>query len=183
MAPNPSEYTGEEIEPGPLPPIGSPLAMRAVELADLERGVRESSVRNRGLEVDRYVAGHDRRFAYLLPPGPNNAGIPWCARFAADAFSRAASQLGLLDPTRGAGDLASAHKWRRWAASAGRLRQAPQPGYVGLILHDDGKTGHVVIVRDLLDAEHVATIEGNHDDRVTTCRRAIAEFAAWVDVG
>jgi hypothetical protein len=175
-----SEQAGIDIEPAPLPPIGSPLMMRALEIATSQLGVEEQPPgSNRGPEVDRYVAGVDGRGSYLVPAG-DARGVPWCARFAVWCIQSAAVELGLLDPLRGAGDLASAHKWSRWARSAGRLRQEPRPGYVGLLLHSD-QTGHVVLVADV-QGSMVVTREGNSRNAVRALLRDAATFAAWVEV-
>ncbi len=174
-----TERDGIDVEPQPLPPIGSMLMTRALQLATDYLGVEEDPPgSNRGVDVDRFVAGPVGRFSYLVPQ-PGKRGIPWCARFAASMIESAARELSMIDPLRGAGDLASAYKWLRWAKAAGKRRNDPKPGYVGLLLHEDN-SGHVVMVTHV-EGEYVRTIEGNASNGVRCRLRVIAGFSAWVD--
>lgn len=178
---NPSEQSGRDTPPSPLPPYESPLMLRAVELATSYVGTEESpDGSNRGLLVDAWVRGHEGRFGYLVPRLDSVKGVPWCARFAADMISQAARDLEVFDPLRGAGDLASAYKWRRWAKSSGRLRTDAAPGYVGLLLHSD-QSGHVVMCRQVR-GDYVETVEGNARGAVRVLLRPTESFAAWVRV-
>lgn len=176
-----TETAGLDVEPQPLPPIGSPIMLRALQLATDALGVEEQPPgSNRGKEIDEWVGGVEGRFDYLVPKMPHARGIPWCSRFAAHHVSVAALSLGMMDPLRGAGDLASAWKMLRWAKQSGKRRNDPKPGYIGLILHADN-TGHVVMVADVI-GDWVECIEGNASHGVRCRRRLTAGFAAWVDV-
>lgn len=149
----------------------SPLVTLALKIADAEIGVTEQPPgSNRGPRVDEYVVGVHGGGSYLL-------GNRWCGRFARFVFEQASKDLGLLKPFAGAGDLASAIKWRDWARRTGRLRTDPQRGYVGLLL--SGAHGHVVVCSEVR-GEYAQTIEGNSGNAVRTLLRPRDSFAYWV---
>lgn len=181
MAPeNPSESKGQDLNPQPLPPIGSPIVLRALQLATEAFGtVEEPLGSNRGVDIDKWVAGLGNKFDYLLPKGKTK-GVPWCGRFAAAMIDLAAKELDKTSPLKGAGDLASALKWKKWAKKEGKLVDLPAPGDIGLFLHDDG-TGHVVMIADVKDG-YVYTREGNASHGVRCRKHPIDGFQAFVRV-
>lgn len=182
MAPeNPSETKGLDVKPQPLPPISSPIMLRALQLATEALGIVEAPLgSNRGDEIDAWVAGLGNKFDYLLPKGATAKGVPWCGRFAAAQIDLAAKEQDKVSPLKGAGDLASAYKWQKWAKKTDKLVDIPAPGDIGLFLHDDG-TGHVVMIADV-QGEYVITREGNASHGVRCRRHPIASFQAFVRV-
>lgn len=181
MAPNPEKAHGQLEQPCPLPPIGSPLVLRALQIAAGEVGVTEEPPgSNGGKRVNEYLVGVDGRGDWLLDLDPDDR--PWCCRFVVWCVMAAVLELGLLDPFRNAGrggGLASGGKLLRWARAYGALRQGPAPGRIGVLPR--GRGHHVVwcwaVVGDV-----VWCLEGNSDNRVQFVPRHASAFIAWIEV-
>jgi hypothetical protein len=193
----------------------SALMAAAVALADGDwrRGVHENAGnRNRGPEVDQYLIGRHVDGKAMLcyatyvndysqvpecgwckkdhsKPTPECFGAPWCARAALYWIQSAAAGFSTPDPTRanGAGDLAGASKWIRWAKRANRLVGAgvlkdekPRAGDV-MVISTPGH-GHVMLAANVI-GDKIATREGNASQRVNAHWRDVASISAWIRVG
>jgi hypothetical protein len=181
-----TEQLGEDVEPGPLPPIGSPLQIRALQIAaeEIAAGVREDPPgSNSGPRVNAYLLGHDMGGDWLVAYAPR--AKPWCCRAAVWCYIEAARQLGLPDPFRGAangGGLASGLKLLKWARAAGAVRMICRPGLIGVIAHEDGSS-HVVMCWEIREGARFVSAEGNSRNRFRFVLREIAEVTFWIDVG
>ena len=179
-----------------------PLIARALQFAaaELAAGVSEVPLgSNRGPRVDVYLNNahpvlrcFQRYIGNVCPVCksrgdilPGCRGAAWCAAFARWAYEAAAAELALLTPFAAANkacgsDLAGHYKWLDFAQAHKLLVKTPAPGDVGLLIPSP-HAGHVVLVASV-DGDSVITIEGNHEDRVTSCRRPIASITHFVRV-
>ncbi|MFI9815639.1 C40 family peptidase [Saccharothrix variisporea] len=132
----------------------SAIGLRMVQIAESQRGVRESGGEDRGVPWERYV----RPFGV----GP----APWCAFFVSWCYWQTTTQR---PPWSNPGYVPSVYAW---AQAAGRLTRAPQRG-------DMFGTGgaHMGLVSARLRDGQILSIEGNWGDAVMAVRRPIS--AHW----
>lgn len=159
---NASEGTGLIIKPSPVPPIASPLVLRAMQVAnDLIGTLEQPAWSNHGPVVDAIMRGVHGNVD--VKPA-NVKGDPWCARSAVYIYELGAQQIGMPDsPFKGLGDLASGAKMVRVATAAGAVRATPQIGYWGVIMHADG-TSHVTTFWQPIGSTAFESREGNTHD-------------------
>jgi hypothetical protein len=129
-----------------------PLLERALAIAASKLGVREIGGKNRGPEVERFLANVG------LPPGQ-----PWCMAFVACCFGDAAAELGIVNPLPKTGSVLG--MWKRspdtWK------RRHPERGaiFVHLVnMADPESHGHCGLVEDFgrsVDGDYLVTLEGN----------------------
>lgn len=178
-----TEQTGVEVVPGPLPPIGSPLRMRALQIAGAEiaRGVEERPRgSNAGPDVDKYLRGHDGGGQWLVDLPAKEK--PWCACASIWCFREAARLLQQPDPFDGAADkgkLCSGRRLRDWAKPHVGLAFIGEPGDIGVIMHQD-ESSHVVMLWDVLPGAKFVSAEGNSDNRFRHVRRKLTEVSFWI---
>lgn len=143
----------------------TPLVAKALEIAAGEIGVREKGGKNRGPQVDAYVA------AAGLDP---NRGYPWCAAFVFWCFHSAAMEAGVPNPcprTARVGGNPEAPPGL-WDRALYYQTDRPSPGAVFVII---GKHGghcgfveHVTVARklpgDIPAGTVLTTIEGNTNE-------------------
>lgn len=151
-----------------------------VMLEEFKKNVREVPLgSNRGPDVDAYLRGRRDDGAYLLGIH-GDRGAPWCARMVLWAVEGAAMALATPPPTRGHGDLASAHRWQKFARETSRWYRDASPGRVGVMI-DEKFSGHVVLVLRADDAL-VTSVEGNWGNKVDVVERPARMFAGFVDL-
>lgn len=182
-----TERIGEDYTPGPMPPIGSPLQVRALQIGaeQVAAGVCEVPPgSNRGPMVDRYLVGHDGGGDWLITQLTDRQRA-WCCRAMTWCNVEAAIQLKLPDPFAGSsfgGGLASGRKLRDWARAGKRIRMICRPGLVGIIMHDN-ESAHVVSCWEILEGGLFGSLEGNSRNRYRFTSRAISEVTHWVELG
>lgn len=131
----------------------SDLHDRIVKIALGQVGVRESGGPNRGLPLERYgLHGEDP--------------LPWCARFVRWVVSQAGRDLPLNQWMA-----ASVARTEEAMGMMGWLHRDPQPGDIVFFSSrsgsDRGPGRHCgIVVR--VDADRIATVEGNRSDCVAT---------------
>jgi hypothetical protein len=125
------------------------LALRALEIMEMQVGVREQTGKNDGLQVEAYLraVGLEKGQSYCM------AIIVWC-------YDQAAKSLKVAMPlARTGGVLDQVNKSYRYKTPSGHI---PQPGDIGYIDLMKGR-GHAFIVRQYA-AGVVNTVEGNTND-------------------
>ncbi len=119
---------------------------RALELAlaEARAGVHEIGTSNRGPRVDQYQQADD------LP----GEGYPWCMAFIQWCYRTAGRTLPTLT--------ASVGSFAAWARKAGWITTRPARGDIVCFNFDaDNWPDHVGIVRQVLPAGLIRTVEGN----------------------
>lgn len=153
------------------------LRTRTLQLAERYVGVREHGGRNRGPQIERWLAN-----VHLEP------GDAWCAAFAWSVLDESAKGLKMDNPLP---KFASAAKlWKRAPEHMRSGRCTRGSIFVHFTdpenIHGYGHVGFVLGV----DGDHMMTVEGNTDDDggrdgdgVWYKRRPISYAFGFVDIG
>lgn len=153
------------------------LRDRALALAERFVGVRESGGRNRGPQIERWLANVN------MEPGQ-----PWCAAFVYSMFAESAAGLGIDNPIPKAASVA-----KLWAKAPEHMRtDRCNRGAVFIHFTDPDKpwsTGHTGFVYGV-DGDFALTVEGNSNDAgnrdgdgVWHQRRPRSYMFGFIDVG
>jgi hypothetical protein len=130
----------------PIVVAASQLALRSLEVARTQLGVREATGHNDGAAVESYLR------AVSL-----GKGYAWCQAFVYWCFNQAAKALGVENPTaKTAGVL------DHWTKTKGLKTKSPQPGDVFIMDFGGGK-GHTGFVKEV-KGNMIVTVEGNTND-------------------
>jgi hypothetical protein len=136
------------FEPPQIPSqvTASTLALRALEVARTQLGVREATGHNDGAAVE----------SYLRSVGLGK-GYAWCASFVYWCYSQAAKALVVGNPLTQTGGVLD-----HWARTRGQKVSVPQVGDIFIMDFGEGK-GHTGLVKEVRGSM-VVTIEGNTND-------------------
>jgi hypothetical protein len=122
-----------------------PLGEAALVWAASHVGVKESGGKNRGPEVNTWLANVHQ-----------SPGAPWCCAFAVSALMAGASMLGIRCTAP-----ITASCLQLWSRSVNwQVAGNPRPGDVYVLDHGQGK-GHVGIVETVDDLQVLTEISGN----------------------
>lgn len=153
------------------------LRSRALALAERYVGVREHGGRNRGPQIERWLAK-----VHLDP------GQPWCAAFVCSMLDEAAAGLKMPNPLPMVGSVA-----KLWSRSPEHMRSGRVSRGAVFVHFKDKQNrhghGHCGFVLGV-DGNHAMTVEGNTDDAggrdgdgVWYSRRPLDYFFGFIDVG
>jgi hypothetical protein len=130
----------------PITVSATTLALRALEVARTQLGVREATGHNDGAAVE----------SYLRSVGLGK-GYAWCASFIYWCFNQAAKALGVSNPLAQTGGVLD-----HLAKTHGQIVHTPQVGDIFIMDFGEGK-GHTGIVKEVR-GNMIVTVEGNTND-------------------
>lgn len=143
--------------------VKTSLALRALEIATSQLGVRERTKHNDGAQVE----------AYLKAVGLGR-GYSWCMAFVYWCCQQAAAELGVRNPLLRTGGVLA-----QWNARPALRVKYPAPGDIFILDYGNGlgHTGFVSAVHEGL----VDTVEGNTDENGSRESDGVYRFAR--DIG